>query len=93
MVYEPEIGDVDEGIVLIAQLVVVSNKLVLESAAYEAGEDAGNCEPSLLADCDDRKHGEELPTAKNELAFPDLGAQGNVLLRGTRGSLGGRHSS
>lgn len=30
-------------------------------------------------------------TAKDELALTDLGAQGNVLLRGARGSLGGGH--
>jgi hypothetical protein len=37
--------------------------------------------------------GEDAGNAKNELAFPNLGPQGNVLLRGTRGSLRGRHSS
>ena len=44
---------------------------------------------TVSKEVDDRKSGERPPTAKNELSLPDLGAQGDVLLRGTSGLLGG----
>ncbi len=44
---------------------------------------------TVSKEVDDRNSGERPPTAKNELSLPDLGAQGDVLLRGTSGLLGG----
>jgi hypothetical protein len=42
-VYEPEIGDVDEGVVLSELLAIEPGKIPPGEAAHKAGEDAGNC--------------------------------------------------
>ena len=57
MVYEPEIGDVDEGIVLLAQLVVASNQSVVEMRLTKLAKMRATVKQTLLADCDDRKYG------------------------------------
>lgn len=91
-VYEPQIGDVDEGIVLDP----VSNHLKsthIADSAHKAGEDAGNCENASagVPILDDSLIAPKRHTAKNELTLPDLGAQGDVLLRRASGGLLGRH--
>jgi hypothetical protein len=87
--YEPEIGDVDEGVVLDAVSIGLESIRAVVSCLRSWRRCGQLCVQLVSQRFDDRRSRGRSPTAKNELTLPDLGAQGDVLLRRTSGLLGG----
>lgn len=87
--YEPEIGDVDEGVVLN----IVSIRLEDISCHGMLLTKLAKMRATVNLHCQQDVRQSQIwvrsLTAENELTLPDLGAQGDVLLRRTSGLLGG----
>jgi hypothetical protein len=80
---------VDEGVVLEGVSVCSKRRHQCERKLTKLAKMRATVIRAVSASPNHHKSGEMSPTAKDELTLPDLGAQGDVLLRGTSGLLGG----